>query len=54
MYVLYVLNTHVKFPSNRMLFTIQLINLFFVHNFRPKKLEIKYLIDNIAIDFLSS
>ena len=36
----YVLNLHVKFRSNQILFTIQLINLFFVHNFLLQKLEI--------------
>ena len=28
---------HIKFHSNRMLFTIQSINLFFIHNFRSQK-----------------
>ena len=35
-----VLNMHIKFRSNRMLFIIRLINLFFIHNFRSQKLEI--------------
>ena len=39
-YVLYVFNIHIKFYSNWMLFTIQSINLFFIHNFRSQKLEI--------------
>ena len=38
--VFYVLNIHIKFCSNLMLFTIQSIKLFFVHNFKPSKLEI--------------
>ena len=37
LHILYALNMHVKFRSNQMLFTIQLINLFFMHNFRPQK-----------------
>ena len=32
LHVLYVLNTHIKFCSNRILFIIQFINLFFMHN----------------------
>ena len=39
-HVPHVLNIHIKFHSNRMLFTIGLINLFFIHNFRSQKLEI--------------
>ena len=39
LHVLYILNTHVKFRSNRMLFT-RSINLFFIHNFKPQKFEI--------------
>jgi len=39
-HVPYVLNIYIKFRSNRMLFTIQLINLFFTNNFKSKKLEI--------------
>ena len=40
LYVLYVLKTHVKFHVNRMLFTIQFVNLFFMNNVRLQKLEI--------------
>ena len=40
LHFLYALNKHVKFHLNRMLFTIQSINLFFVHNFLSQKLEI--------------
>ena len=37
-----------------MLFTIQFINLLFMHNFLDyKNLKFKHLIDDIAIDFLS-
>ena len=32
-YVLCVLNTHIKFRANQMLFIIRSINLFFMHNF---------------------
>ena len=39
-HVLYVLNMYINFHSNKMLFTIRLINLFFIHNFRLQKLEI--------------
>ena len=39
-HVLYVLNMYINFHSNKMLFTIWLINLFFIHNFRLQKLEI--------------
>ena len=40
LHVLYVINIHVKFCSNRMLITIQSINVFFMHNFRLQKFEI--------------
>ena len=36
----YVLNMHIKFFSNRILFTIRSINLFFIQNFRLQKFEI--------------
>ena len=39
-YVLYVLNKHIKFHVNKMLFIIRSINLFFIHNFKLQKLEI--------------
>ena len=39
-HVPYVLNMHIKFRSNRILFTIWSINLFFIYNFRLQKLEI--------------
>ena len=34
LYVLYVINKHIKFCVNQMLFTIWSINLFFMYNFR--------------------
>ena len=40
LHVLYISKTHVKFYVNRMLFTIRSINLFFMYNFRLKKLKI--------------
>ena len=40
LHVLYVLNTHTKFHVNWILFTIQSINLFFMHNFRLQNFEI--------------
>ena len=40
LHFLYIFNTHVKFRLNQMLFTIRSINLFFIHNFKPQKLEI--------------
>ena len=39
-HVPYVLNMHINFRSNQMIFTIWLINFFFIHNFRLQKLEI--------------
>ena len=35
-----VLNIHIKFHLNQMLFTIRSINLFFIYNFRSQKCEI--------------
>ena len=40
LYVLYILNVYVKFRLNRILFTIQSMNLFFINNFLSKKIEI--------------
>ena len=40
LHVLYVFNTHIKFRDNWMLFIIQSINLFFIHNFRIQNFEI--------------
>ena len=39
-HISYVLNMHIKFHSNWILFTIRLINLFFIHNSRSQKFEI--------------
>ena len=39
-YIPYVLNMHIKFRSNWILFTIRSIKLFFIHNFRSQKLKI--------------
>ena len=33
-------------------FSIRSINLFFMHNFRPQKLELNHLIDDITINVL--
>ena len=33
-------------------FSIRSINLFFMHNFRPQKLELNHLIHDITIDVL--
>ena len=53
---LYILciNIHVKFHSNRILFTIRLINLFLYILLDYKILKFKYLIDDITIYFLFS
>ena len=52
LHVLYTINKYVKFLVNRMLLTIQFINLFFhayiILNY--KNLKFKLLIDKIAID----
>ena len=40
LYVFYVLKIHIKFYANRMIFTIQFINLFFMYNFKLQKLKI--------------
>ena len=39
-YILYALNTHVKFCINRILFTISFISLYLIHNFKLQKLAI--------------
>ena len=52
LHVLYTINKYVKFLVNRMLLTIQFINLFFhaciILNY--KNLKFKLLIDKITID----
>ena len=40
LHVFYVFKIHVKFSINQILFTIQSINLFFMHNFILQKFEI--------------
>ena len=40
LHVLYTFNMYIKFRSNQMLFTIQFINLFFIHSLRLQKHEI--------------
>ena len=40
LHVLYIFNMHVKFISNWILFIIQLVNLFLIHNLRLQKLKI--------------
>ena len=40
LHVFYILNTHVKFCDNRILFTIWCINLFLIRNFKLQKLAI--------------
>ena len=52
LHVLYILNTHVKFLVNWMLFTISSINLFLYIILNYKNLKFKYLIDDIDIDIL--
>ena len=39
LYIVYILNTYIKFRVNPMLFIIQSTNLFFLYNFRFQKLE---------------
>ena len=51
LHVFYILNLYVKFCSNRLLFIIQSINLFLMHNYLPQKIEIKHDIDDIVIDY---
>ena len=40
LYILYIINTYIKFYVNQVLFTIRFINFFFMHNFILYKLEI--------------
>ena len=51
LHVLYMLNTHVKFCVNQILFTIWSINLYFIHNFKLQIKIGKKFIDTTAIDF---
>ena len=41
LHILYVLNIHVNFYVNWMLFTIQSINSYFMHYFKLQKFEFK-------------
>ena len=50
LYIFYILNMYIKFSSNRMLFSIWSINLFFSINLDHKIFKFKHLIDDIAID----
>ena len=40
LHILYVLNIYIKFFVNQILFTIQFINIFVIHNFRIQKFKI--------------
>ena len=53
-YVIYVLNMHIKFGWNQILFAIRSINLFLCIVLDHKMLKFKHLIDNLAIDLWSS
>ena len=50
LYVLYVFDIHANFYTNKMLFTIRFINLYFMQYFKLQKLEFKKLINNMAIN----
>ena len=50
LHVLYVLNMHANFHTNRMLFTIRFINSSFMHHFKLQKLEFIQLIDGMTIN----
>ena len=52
LHVLYVLNMHVNFHTNWMLFTVRSINSYFMHYFKLQKLKYIQLIDDMTIDFL--
>ena len=48
--VLYVINMHTNFYTNRMLFIIRSINSSFIHYFKLQKLELIQLINDMTID----
>ena len=48
--VLYVINMHTNFHTNRMLFIIRSINSSFIHYFQLQKLEFIQLINDMTID----
>ena len=50
LHVLYVLNMHANFHTNRMLFIIRFINSSFMHHFKLQKLEFIQLIDGMTIN----
>ena len=50
LHVLYILNMHVNFHINQMLFTIRSINLFFMHYFKLQNFEFIQLMDDMTID----
>ena len=50
LHVLYILNMHAKFHTNRMLFTIKSLNSSSIHYFKLQKLKFIQLIDNMNID----
>ena len=50
LHVFYVINMHIKFRANWMLFTISFLNLFFIYNIIIQNLKFKHLIDDIFID----
>jgi len=41
LHVLYIFHVYVKFRSNQILFTIRLMNLFFMHYFLSQEIEIE-------------
>ena len=49
LHVLYVLNMHAKFHTNRMLFTIRSINSSFIRYYKLQKLKFIQLIDRMTI-----
>ena len=49
LHVLHNLNMHTNFHVNRMLFTIQFINSYFIYYFKLQKLKFKQLIDDMTI-----
>ena len=51
LHILYVLNMHVSFHTNQMLFTIRSINSYFMYYFKLQKLEFIQLIDHMIINF---
>jgi len=51
LHVFYVLNMHVKFQANQMLFTIRFVTYFSCTILDYKNLKFKYLINDITINF---